>query len=151
LRTLALSAVEPVHYGGAIKSAVLDIEPHLKAMYEKATLKYKSDYENVLWAVADHHELKRRSSDIFRCYLRIMNLIESEPLTRERFNGRMNTLKKSTHGSILKGNRQGWYEFREAIVRGYVRLRAEEHGVQLGSDHPELPGRAKRLLVGGAR
>jgi uncharacterized protein len=115
---------------------VIDIEPHLKAMYEKASLKYKSDYESVLWAVADHHELKRRSTDIFASYIRIVRSIGEEPLTRETFNQRMNSLKKPNHASILKANRQGWYEFSEAVVRGYVRLRAEARGVQLGNEHP---------------
>ncbi len=126
----------PSHYAAAVKAAVVDIEPHLKAMYEKASLKYKADYETVLWAVADHHELKRRSADIYTSYTRIMRAMGDDPLPRDTFNQRMNSLKRPTHASILKANRQGWYEFTEAIVRGYVRLRAEERGVQLGLDHP---------------
>ena len=126
----------PRHYTAAVKAAVIDIEPHLKAMYEKASLKYKSDYETVLWAVADHHELKRRSADIFTSYARIMRGMGDDPLPRETFNQRMNSLKRPNHASILKANRQGWYEFSEAVVRGYVRLRAEARGVQLGNDHP---------------
>src|SRR5262249_2854135 len=47
-------------------------------------------------------------------------------------------------GSILKANRQGWYEFAEAVVGGYVRLRAEHRGIELGSDHP-LDGRSAAL------
>jgi hypothetical protein len=34
---------------------------------------------------------------------------------------------------------------KEAVVRGYVRLRAEEHGVELGNDHP-LDGRSPEAL-----
>lgn len=131
-----ISHMSPTHYTNAIKAAVTDIEPHLKANYEKATLKYKSDYETVLWAVADNHELKRRSSDIYTAYVRLAHAIGEEPLTRDRFNQRMNSLKKSSHGVVLKASRQGWYEFREAILRGYVRLRAEHRNVHLGSDHP---------------
>ena len=136
----------PAHYSTAIAAAVIDIEPKLKEMYEKATLKYKADYETVLWSVADHHELKRRSTDIFSSYNRIMRAIGEEPLLRETFNQRMNSLKRPNHASILKANRQGWYEFTEAVVRGYVRLRAEARGVQLGSDHP-LDGRSPTTLA----
>jgi uncharacterized protein len=125
-----------IHYSAAISAAVRDIEPHLKAMYDQATLKYKTDYETVLWAVADHYLLQRRSTDIYDSYRRIMLRMGETPLERDRFNQRMNTLKKPTHGTILKANRQGWYQFTEAVVRGYVRLRAEERGVQLGKDHP---------------
>jgi hypothetical protein len=60
-----LTVSRATHYAAAVKAAVIDIEPHLRALYEKATLKYKTDYETVLWAVADHHLLKRRSADIF--------------------------------------------------------------------------------------
>jgi uncharacterized protein len=127
---------EPRHYTAAVAAAVVDIEPHLKAMYEKASMKYKADYEYVLWAVADDHELLRRSTDIWESYIRVMRLIRVEALVRETFNQRMNALKRPAHASILKANRQGWYQFSEAVVRGYVRLRAEERGMQLGRDHP---------------
>ena len=63
---------EARHFTAAIKSAVQDIEPHLKVTYHLATQKYSDEYEEVLWAVADHHELKRRSSAIFNSYTRIM-------------------------------------------------------------------------------
>jgi uncharacterized protein len=136
----------PRHYSAAIEAAVLDIEPHLKAMYEKASLKYKSDYETVLWAVADDFLLKRRSTDIYASYVRIMRSMKEDPLARDTFNQRMNSLKKPNHASILKANRQGWYEFTEAVVRGYVRLRAEARGVQLGNEHP-LDGRNPTSLA----
>jgi uncharacterized protein len=131
-----ITITKPKHYTDAVTAAVTDIEPHLKTIYEKASLKYKADYETVLWAVADHHELKRRSTDIYSSYTRIMRSMSEDPLPRDTFNQRMNSLKKNTHASILTANRQGWYEFSEAVVRGYVRLRAEARGVQLGNEHP---------------
>jgi hypothetical protein len=134
---LVLTRAEARHFTAAIKSAVQDIEPHLKATYDLATQKYSDEYEEVLWAVADHHELKRRSSAIFNSYTRIMrHRAGRTPLARDRFNARINMLKRSTHGAILKANRQGWYAFNENILRGYVRLRAEEQGVQLDAEHP---------------
>ena len=57
-------------------------------------------------------------------------------LDRAKFNQRINSLKKPSHGQILLGSRQGWYEFSEKMIRGYVRLRAAEVGVDLGTDHP---------------
>ncbi len=38
-------------------------------MYDKATKKYNSDYEHVLWAAAGHPLLERRSADIFKYYV----------------------------------------------------------------------------------
>jgi hypothetical protein len=143
-QTIAIS--EPRHYSGAVTAAVIDIEPHLKGIYENATLKYKSDYEVVLWALADHDSLKRRSIDIYGSYKRIVLSRGETPLDRERFTQRINTLKRPTHASILKASRQGWYEFSEAVVRGYVRLRAEAQGIELGNDHP-LDGRNPNPLI----
>jgi len=128
--------VRPVHFTAAVETAVASIEEHLRKKYEKATKKYRDDYEEVLWAVADDKELSRRSTDIFTSYTRIMQQrTPREPLSRDTFNNRMNTLKQSQCGSILKATRAGWYEFSENIIRGYVRLRAAQKGMDLEVDH----------------
>lgn len=132
----AVSCTSVKHYTQAVKSASEDIQAHLKALYEKATKKYTNTYEEILWAVADHHEIKRRSTDIFDSYLRICTSKHVDPLTRGQFNQRMSSLKTPGFGPALKGSRQGWYEFQENILRGYVRLRAEEQGVPLDTEHP---------------
>ena len=143
----------PAHYLAAIRASVLDIEAKLRQTYEKATQKYveQDQYEAVLWAVADHHELNRRSADIFELYTHITSRLQTiKPLPRDKFAQRINSLKRPTHGSILKGSRQGWYEFSEPVMRGYVRLRAEERGVQLGADHASEyrgPGRLQTVSM----
>ena len=113
----------------------------LRKPYETATQKYQDDYETVLWAAADGHELRRRSSDIFDSYERILKSLRKEPLDRTKFNQRINSLKQANHASILTGTRQGWYEFSETMIRGYVRLRAEQAGVELEVDHPAVASR----------
>jgi hypothetical protein len=133
--------VDPQHYTDAINAAVTAIEPHLRQIYEHATRKYTDGYEEVLWAVADDKELSRRSTDIFNSYLRIMRLRDKAELPRDKFNQKMNSLKKASAGEILKGSRAGWYEFSENIVRGYVRLRAAQQGIELEVDHPLLSRR----------
>ena len=131
-----VKAVTPAHYKMAVDHAVQDIEPFLKELYEDATRKYNDDYQEVLWAVADHHEFSRRSVDIFTSYTAIMRQRPTSAMDRTKFNTRMNSLKRASHGSILIGTRQGWYELREPILRGYIRLRAEREGVELAQDHP---------------
>jgi Cdc6-like AAA superfamily ATPase len=142
----------PGHYLQANKAAVLDIEAKLKATYEKATQKYvESDqYEAVLWAVADHHELSRRSADIFDVYSHLTRKYDIKTLAREKFTQRINALKRPAHGSILKGSRQGWYEFREPVMRDYVRLQAEAQDVELGADHASEYRGHKRLQAGAS-
>jgi len=96
-----------------MSDAAAAMEMRLNGPYEKATQKYSNDYECVLWAAADGHELQRRSTAIFECYQRIMRDRTEDALDRARFNQRINALKQPSHASILTGTRQGWYEFTE--------------------------------------
>ncbi len=137
----------PEHFTAAISAAARDIEPKLRSTYEKAVRKYTDGYEEVLWAVADDKELIRRSADIFWSYERIMkerlaagSTAKDGVLNRDKFNQRMNALKQPASAEILKATRSGWYSFSENIVRGYVRLHAQEQGVELEVDH-QLLGR----------
>lgn len=128
------------HFEKAVAAAVEDIHPYLRKPYEQATRKYTKESEPILWAIADTHELQRRSSDVFKSYERIMGSLGQPPLTRERFNSRINNLKTPSAARIVAGSRTGWYEYREKMMRGYARLRAEQQGVVLESEHP-LQGR----------
>ena len=132
-------------FEAAMSDAASSMEMRLRGPYESATQKYNNDYEEVLWAAADGHELKRRSTDIFDSYLRIMGGRTEEALDRDRFNQRINSLKQASHGGILTGTRQGWYEFTEKMVRGYVRLKAEQANVVLEVDHPAMRRRLGTL------
>jgi hypothetical protein len=133
---VAVSTVE--HYRRAVMAAVEEAQPELRALYDKAVRKYQRDYEHVLWAAADHQNFDRRSVEIFDTYCALFRDDETR-LSRERFNQRLNALKSPAHGSVLIGTRQGWYRFRESMLRGYVRLKAEQEGVQLTVDHPLSP------------
>lgn len=117
-----------------VRRAVAEAETTLKIIYAKATQKYSDDYEEVLWAIADDSLLRRQTTDIYeKSYLRIMSeRPHRKKLSKPQFSGRLNNLKAAPHGAIIVGKGAGWYEFRENIVRGYVRLKAETAGVQIG-------------------
>ncbi|HEY1943733.1 MAG TPA: ATP-binding protein [Roseiarcus sp.] len=125
----------------AMGDAASAMEMKLRGPYVKATQKYSNDYAIILWAAADGHELSRRSIDIFDSYRRIVAEKKATQLDRQHFNQRINALKQPSHGSILMGSRTGWYEFREKVIRGYVRLKAEQDGIVLEADHPAAPRR----------
>lgn len=133
--------VTPELFGLAMHDASEAMDMKLRKPYIDATQKYQNDYEPVLWAVADGHELRRRSSDIYQSYERIMSGKRGTALDRDKFNQRINALKRASHASILTGTHAGWYEFTETMIRGYVRLRAEQNGVELEVDHPAVAGR----------
>ncbi|SDB74440.1 AAA family ATPase [Belnapia rosea] len=130
------------HYRRAVRAAVEDAQPYLRSLYDKAVRKYQRDYEHVLWAAADHPNLERRSIEIFETYCTLFQE-EKARLPREKFNQRLNALKTPSHGQVLIGTRQGWYRFRESMLRGYARLKAEEEGVELTVDHPLSPRPAR--------
>lgn len=134
-----VSAMSLVHYQKGINSAIEESQTSLRQAYELATRKHgnSEDYEEVLWSVADGTLLQRQMTTIYeQSYLDIMGQRAGRsPLAKEPFYQRMNKLKQPNHGCVIIGNRQGWYGFRENVVRGYVRLRAERAGVRIGVDH----------------
>jgi len=128
------------HYETAIKNALGRTEPTLRRAYQKATEKTKNnlEYEEALWALADRSETRRQITSIYeQSYRRIFQNRGSEgrtPITKEKLNERLLTLRKDSHGNIVVGHGSGWFSFRENVLRGYVRLKAETEGVELIPD-----------------
>jgi uncharacterized protein len=131
-------------FEAAMNDSANSMDMRLRGPYQLATEKYTKDSEFVLWAAADGHELRKRSTDIFESYLRIVDTLKQPRVDRPKFNQRMARLKEVKNGAILSGTRAGWYEFSEKMIRGYVRLRAEQNGVLLEADHPSAPRRISK-------
>jgi uncharacterized protein len=121
------------HYRGALDDAVESVAPHLKGPYLAATQRVSEDYRDAVWAAADAYDLQRHTARVFESYLRICEHLGKEPLERRKLLARLNDLKGEKYGAILQSlqNRAGWYEFRENMVRGFVRLVAEQNGIEL--------------------
>ncbi len=133
-----VSAVNPEIFHTAITASIESSYTSLKIAYDTAVKKYKhsEQYEEVLWAVADGKLFERSTDDIYRnSYIPIMQKLDKTPIERKNFSQRLNSLKKDGHGKILDTPRRSWYSFVENMIRGYVRLRAEKAGLQLGPDH----------------
>jgi len=127
----------PDHFEVALREASTEAEPSLKNAYERATQKYTNDYQQVLWAVADDSSMRRQVKDIYDSYKRLMDrhYRDKEVMDLTKFYNRMNALKTERHGSIIRTTGAGWFEFRENRLRGYVRLVAQRHGVDLEPEH----------------
>ena len=93
------------------------------------------DYQEALWALADSTTDQRQLTEMYRSsYIPIMfERPNRKALPKDKFNQRLLALKKDTHGRIVVGYGAGWFSFRENIVRGYVRLKAESENVKLGA------------------
>ncbi|UWR74053.1 ATP-binding protein [Phaeobacter inhibens] len=128
--------VTPDLFQDAMAEAASAMDMKLRGPWERATQKYEEASAAILYAVADGHEFKKRSSDIFEGYTGIMKQLDRTPLGRDKFNARMHRLKQTSSDCILSGTRAGWYEFTEKMIRGYVRLKADQAGVFLDPDHP---------------
>lgn len=126
------------HFDKALKEALAKAEPSLRKIYQMATEKIKNqaDYEEALWALADRTSTRRQIKEIHdSSYVRICSeRAGRKPLSKEIFNQRMLTLRKDSHAKIIQGHGSGWYSFRENVVRGYVRMKAESDGVALVPD-----------------
>src|SRR5262245_30823269 len=112
--------------------------PALRAAYFRATEKTKNklEYEEALWALADRAETRRQVASIYRAsYLRIMQSRRGrQALSQSTFNHRLLTLRSDAHGKIVNGHGSGYFSFRENVMRGFVRLKAETEGVELIPD-----------------
>lgn len=138
-------AVRGRHFEKAVQESIISVLPHLKSIYKNATEKFGptgDDYEMVLWAVASHPDLERKSADIFGDLMKLENAInrrkdQSVPnMSHATFGNRINALKKEPHSEVLRAPRTGWYEFREPMVRGLCRLEAaKKYNISLGSEY----------------
>jgi uncharacterized protein len=126
------------HFRAGIKGALERSDALLRAQYDKATQKTKNtdDYEEALWAMADTTSDRRQLQESYdSSYTRIMmKRIGRTARPKEIVNQRLLSLRKESHGRIIIGHGSGWFSFRENIMRGYVRLRAEDKKVSLGRD-----------------
>jgi archaellum biogenesis ATPase FlaH len=129
------SQIERDQYATAIRMAIGGIQLQLKKAYDNAILKDTDDYKIALWAVADHSDLFRRFEAIYSSYERIIKYLGDKPIDKTKFSSCLSALKSKNCGSVIKSRRRGWYEFRESMLRGYVRLRAEDQDVPLALDY----------------
>ena len=87
-----------------------------------------------MWALADSTSDKRQISEIYDSLYKWIMLKRPDRalLTREQLNQRYLAMRKDSHARIVAGFGSGWFALRENIMRGYVRLRAESQGINLG-------------------
>jgi GTPase SAR1 family protein len=139
------------HYNEAIRDSIESISAELKRPYETAINQRSDDYEEVLWSTADSEILQRFLEDMYSSYQYIMKQIRNkQPLGYEKYAARIRNLKNESFGQILiSENRRGLYSYKEKILRGYVRMQAEAHGIELIGDeakptdkqHMHMPAR----------
>ena len=121
------------HYQLALRDAIESISAELKRPYEMAINQKSGDYEAVLWSTADADFLHQYLKNMYSSYEYIVKQMEAAPvLDYEKYVQRIRKLKNPGCGSILiSQERPGLYAYRENMLRGYVRMQAEAHGIEL--------------------
>lgn len=135
--TLEVRVTTNEHFKLAVKGALERTEVEHKAAYRKAVEKVKnsSEYELALWALADKTETRRQLTSIYEdSYCKIYSRSLPNHMDKNQLNQRLLRLKNNAHGNIVVEYGSGWFSFRETIMRGYVRLVAEDRGTKLARD-----------------
>jgi hypothetical protein len=131
--------LEAQHYQLGLRHAIEQMDARLKGPYEKAVLHRAPEWEDLVWATADGEDLFRQSTDIEQSYKSITER-RGSPVVFEnsKFAESLRRLKAENYGSVLEAvpQRQGWYTYREKMLRGFVRMQAEASGIELNGEAP---------------
>jgi hypothetical protein len=121
------------HYQLGLREAIESISAELKRPYRMAINQRSGDYEEVLWSTADSEWLERYLKDMYSSYEYIMNQIPNrKALSYDKYASRIRNLKRPSFGEILVSeDRPGLYSYKEKMLRGFVRMQAEAHGIEL--------------------
>lgn len=129
---------EPVlgwdEFNAGLRVAVKETNAELRLPYEKAVLQRPPEFEDIVWSTADGDDLFRSLDSMFMSYHRIVSEREvMQEVDRPKYVEIVRKLKDVGHGAILRSipGRTGWYEYKEKMLRGYVRMQAEANQVVL--------------------
>lgn len=138
----AVSKIDWDIYDNGLQMAVKSVAAELKRPYELVQRHPNSyEYEVVLWATANGGRPYEAFSTFFYSYQVIAEELKIDPMNREQFRRRINNLMKDNLGKILQRDPihpKQFYVYSEKMFRGYVRMQAESHGIELtGATGPE--------------
>jgi uncharacterized protein len=147
---LAIKRITWEHYHAGLSDAIQSISAELRRPYEMAVNQVidnngvtSDDYEEILWSTADSEYLHRHVKDMFSSYDYIMKQRNGRrSLDYETYTTVLKKLRNKSCGQILMTS---WYKkpglltYRENMLRGYVRMKAESHGIQLIGEQQSVP------------
>lgn len=134
-----VTAITPSLFSHGLADAILSTSAELRRPYERAVV-HHPEMEDLVWATADHEDLIRSLDDMFASYEVVVGKRRDgrTAMDQAKFAAQVRKLKGSAYGSVLsqEEGRQGWYSYREKMLRGYVRMQAEANGVELSGERP---------------
>lgn len=148
-----VTEVSKEHLQTAIRTAIDNITAELNRPYQLATARRGPDYEEVLWSTADSEYLERYAGDMYSSYKYVMQQRNNrELLNLRQYRDRLRALRSDKLGSILAVDSkiQGLISYRDRMLRGFVRMQAEAHGIELLGEQP-VPKQAMHVPSSAAR
>lgn len=140
-----VSFVDKKMYHLGLRDAIDSINAELRRPYEMAVSQRTDDFQEILWATADSEYLDRDLRQMFTSYTYLMKqraFAKRTALEYDEFTAVVRKLKSKSCGEVLvpaRFNKKGWISYREPLLRGYVRMQAEAHGVELIGEQVEAP------------
>lgn len=124
-------------FHAGLRVAIRETNAELRQPYEKAVLQRPQELEDIVWSTADGDDLFRSLDSMYSSYKMVVDARTDRPeIPRAKYSEIVRKLKDAGYGSILRpiAGRNGWYEYREKMLRGYVRMQAEANEVTLNGD-----------------
>lgn len=134
-----------------LNDAIESVSETLRQSYTDATEGRDESYKHIIWAMSDMADLTRHKTHISESYVKICKSLDVVPLDKATFDRKFNTLKKPAFGCIIipaLGVRPSWFRFRENMLRGYIRMRAEQHGLELDFQNYRVAGEHSARAAG---
>lgn len=128
--------VEWSDYYASLDHSIKSISAELARPYELAVNQRTNDYEEVLWATSADEWQGAYLGSMYARYQKIMEQLPNRAeLSYTKFSNRIRNLLKPENGQILvKGQKSGYYHYREKMLRGYIRMQAEANRVEIISE-----------------
>lgn len=128
-------------YRTGIRKAISQSLQELKVSYEAAIQRGEDHFKHMVWALADFDVVDIRIDDWKARYLELCRRFSWASTEDSKFTNASNNMRNEGYGNIIRitpakyGSSETRYRFRRftnPLMKGYVRLEAENEGIQIG-------------------
>lgn len=132
-----IKEVDLFAYNIALNDVVKQLSPEYSLKYHRAINTKQIDCELILWSTSIGEWIINSLDEMFEAYLEIFYLLRDEqdiPVEKTKFNSMVRGLTTAQKGKILVSShsgKRGEYEFSEKIFKGYIRIQAELHSINI--------------------
>jgi uncharacterized protein len=135
------NAVTDAIYRAGVGRAVADSLQELRIAYEAATQRGEDYFKHLIWALAHSDIVDIRIDQWLQLYEELTNKMHWPRADEEKLKNAIGNFKNDNHGKIVTNTparygstetRYRYKRFANPLMRGHVRLQAENEGVNLG-------------------